>query len=93
MKNQSDESPRLVVLKLDNGELGEDLTHHDATTAGGPPASEDGHAGFEVVESHGLPDELVEGDPSVMSPGDFPCGARHPSTDQRAHPAQIEEEI
>lgn len=98
MKNQSSESPRLVVLKLDNGELAEGLTHYNGSTTeagrGGEPGSIDKGTGpHEIIESHGLPDELVEVDPSALSPGALPRQARHPSTDQRSHPAQIEEEI
>jgi len=93
MKKQSEENHRLVVLKLDNGELGEDLTHHDAGADRADAGPEHGHGAFEIVESYGLPDELVEVEPSALSPGVLPRRARHPGTDQRSHPAQIEEEI
>lgn len=98
MKNQSGESPQLVVLKLDNGELAEDLTHDDLSVAeadgGGPTGTTEQRPGpYEILEAHGLPDELVEVDPSALSPGALPRRARHPGTDQRSHPARIEEEI
>jgi hypothetical protein len=98
MKNQSEENPRLVVLKLDNGELGEDLTQHDMapTEADGDGRSRtvENREAFEVVESHDLPAGLVgEVDPSDMGPGALPRHARHPGTDRRSHPARIEEDI
>jgi hypothetical protein len=98
MKNQSDDSRRLVVLKLDNGELAEDLTHGDgaATEAGrvgDSGAVEDRHRTLEIIESSDLPEELVDVDPSDLRPGALPRHARHPSTDQRSHQARIEEEI
>jgi hypothetical protein len=97
MKKQAEDSPRLVVLKLDNGELAEDLTHGEtapteADASGRPRPAED-RGTHEIVESHGLPDGLVEVDPSDLSPGALPRHARHPSTDRRSHPARIEEEI
>ena len=98
MKNQPDESPRLVVLKLDNGEVAEDLTHNDpavgeTNAVQRPRTVEQDQETYEIVESNGLPDGLVEVDPSDMSPGALPRGARHPSTDRRSHPARIEEDI
>ena len=98
MQHEPDESPRLLVLKLDNGELGEDLTEHEqAATNGSPGATgatpDAGHEVFEVVESHGLSAVPTEVDPSDLRPGSLSRHARHPSTDRRSHPAQIEEEI
>jgi hypothetical protein len=97
MKNQSDDSPRLVVLKLDNGEVTEDLTHNEMAPTGaedsGRPRPAEDRDSYEIVESNGLADGLVEVDPSDLSPGALPAHARHPSTDRRSHPARIEEEI
>ncbi len=98
MKNQSGDSPRLVVLKLDNGEFAEDVSHHEATpgrtpVSGNPSTAKDRDAALEIVGSHGLADQLVEGDPSAMSPGTLSRRAHHPSTDDRYQEPQIEEEI
>jgi hypothetical protein len=97
MKNQSDDSPRLVVLKLDNGEVTENLTHNETAPTGadgsGRPWPEEDRDAYEVLESYGLADGLVEVDLSDSGRGALPRHARHPSTEQRSHPARIEEEI
>ena len=97
MKNQPGESPGLVVLKLDNGELAEDRTHHETSVsepgAGRQSWGMEGAGPSAGVDSHGLPAELVEVDPSTLSPRAQSRRARHPSTDLRSHPARIEEEI
>jgi|HubBroStandDraft_1064217.scaffolds.fasta_scaffold711049_2 hypothetical protein len=98
MENQSDDSPRLVALKLDDAELGEGLTQNDkaASEAGGVGHRgnvEDQHRSLEIVESSDLLDELVDVGPSDVGPGALFRHARHPSTGQPSHPARIEEDI
>ena len=98
MKNQSDDSPRLVVLKLDNGEVTEDLTHNEAAPTGaegsGRPRPAEYRDAYEIVESYGLADGLVEVDPSDLSPGALPAPPRAIRVQTGGHtPHRIEEEI
>jgi hypothetical protein len=98
MDKQADEGPRLVVLKLDNGELAEDVAHHGATsgqTETGHPAALSSQPGFELVESLDLPEELLNVDPTDLTqPARSRREAQQSTVASSQRPAQtIEEEI
>jgi hypothetical protein len=94
MKKQHRGGAQLVVLRLDNGELGVDVMHGDLTAneTVESPGVQAGHGAFEIVESHDLPAELLEVDPAALSQVGLSGITCHPSTGQRSHPSQIEKE-